>query len=93
MPRYRKPPPSVSGTEEFCRCAPSHSSSMHNEKGCTATVIVFRCQTNFYSRPREIQPHEHDTTCMMKVACRCRVPNKGVENIGKQVQEAEKVTA
>jgi len=76
MPRrYRAPPKSVTGVEEFCRCPPSHNLSMHNDKGCTAVVVVFRCQTNFYQRGRTMEPHEHDTTCMMKVPCRCKVPN------------------
>lgn len=60
--------------EAKCRCAPSHS-NFHGPKGCEHQVIVFRCQQNFYQRPRYIQPHEHDTTCMIKMACRC--PMKG----------------
>jgi hypothetical protein len=91
--RFRKPSAAVTQTEEFCRCPPSHNLSMHDEKGCTAEVIIFRCANYKFNSPS--RPHDHKD-CMMKVPCRCRVPNipdKKGRTIGEAIQEAEKVTA
>ncbi len=71
--------PEIVDDNEYCRCPPSHAREMHDEKGCTAEIVIFTCKN---------KPHSHEN-CIVKVPCRCHVKNGGME-IGVKVAEAEK---
>jgi len=55
--------------EAVCRCPPSHSNS-HGPKGCTHTVIVFRCLIS--DCHRRGYPNDH-SQCLVEMPCRCQV--------------------
>lgn len=81
MKTFRKPPASVSGVKEICRCPPSHPRELHNKYGCTSEVVIFNCAR---------VGHDHrNENCIQTTRCRCRVAFGGLE-IGKAIQEAEK---
>ncbi len=55
--------------EAQCHCAPSHSNS-HGPKGCTATVIIFRCLVSDCHRRGYSNDHSN---CIIEMPCRCQI--------------------
>ncbi len=72
---------------DYCRCPPSHNMAEHDEKGCTRSVVIFRCR---------LVGHIHkEEDCWTLVPCRCHIkniPDVKVKTIGQSIAEAEKVT-